>query len=76
VRGQSNFLPEKISYFSKLFRAARCFFQEEFAIEPFTNFFAESGRFLGIRDSDVKVGTVEYLLAEVFAPKWKKIVCY
>jgi hypothetical protein len=72
VTGQSIFDPRKISKFSKLFRAAACFFQEDVVRDAFTSCFAEEGRFLGISLSAGRDGIVEYFLA---LPEVNKTFC-
>jgi hypothetical protein len=63
VKGQSIFVPKKVSKFSKLFRAAACFFQDEVVKEAFTSCFAEGGRLFGISFSAGSDGIVEYFRA-------------
>jgi hypothetical protein len=60
-RGQVKFFPEKVSKFLKLFRAARCFFQEEDEIEALMSCLEDSGRVFGIKSSAGREGMVEYL---------------
>jgi hypothetical protein len=63
VNGQSILKPWKVSKFSKLFRAAACFFQDEVVRDALTSCLAEEGRFLGINLSAGRDGIVEYFLA-------------